>query len=271
MGYTTSFFGRIQISPPLNEAEVAYLKRFASTRRMKFREGPYFVDQPGDGGQDDGPNVIDINEPSEGQPGLWCHWVPVEDGTALTWDGGEKFREAEAWMRYVIDHFLRPGAKVASPVPPLRPHPSGLGKLLSLFRSRPAAEQVTPVWPDPQFAAFTFDHHCNGIIVASGEEYPDLWRIDVQDNVVTARYYELPGELSDNPEEGELRWDDVIFALESEPEEAIDKLDAFLEALPPDHPDRLGLAPFLRDLAGVLPPAQQEALTQLLDRRGMRA
>ncbi len=42
------------------------------------------------------------------QPGLWCHWVPNEDGTQLQWDEGEKFYEYEAWLDYLIDHFLAP-------------------------------------------------------------------------------------------------------------------------------------------------------------------
>lgn len=31
---------------------------------------------------------------------------------------------------------------------------------------------------DSQFAGFTFDH-CDGLVLASGEECPDLWRIEV--------------------------------------------------------------------------------------------
>ena len=43
-----------------------------------------------------------------GQPGLWCQWIPNDDGTALEWDGGEKFYEYEDWLRYLIEHFLAP-------------------------------------------------------------------------------------------------------------------------------------------------------------------
>jgi hypothetical protein len=39
MGYTTDFDGHIQVSPPLNADEIAYLKKFNETRRMKRTSG----------------------------------------------------------------------------------------------------------------------------------------------------------------------------------------------------------------------------------------
>jgi len=41
-------------------------------------------------------------------PGIWCQWVPTADGTAIEWDGNEKFYESEEWMRYLIGTFLQP-------------------------------------------------------------------------------------------------------------------------------------------------------------------
>jgi len=43
-----------------------------------------------------------------GQPGLWCQWIPNDEGTTLGWDEGEKFYEYEDWLRYLIEHFLAP-------------------------------------------------------------------------------------------------------------------------------------------------------------------
>ena len=104
MGYTTDFVGRIDVVPALNAEEIEYINKFADTRRMDRANGPYFVD--GDE-QDNGPDVIyDHNSPPEGQPGLWCHWVPNDDGTAIEWDGGEKFNHSAEWMAYLIEHFL---------------------------------------------------------------------------------------------------------------------------------------------------------------------
>jgi hypothetical protein len=47
MGYTTEFDGSMSISPPLNAHEIAYLRKFASSRRMDRARGPYFVDGSG--------------------------------------------------------------------------------------------------------------------------------------------------------------------------------------------------------------------------------
>lgn len=85
-------------------------------------------------------------------------WVPNEDGSDLVWDGGEKFYEADAWMAYLIEHFLRPGAHAAQ---------SG----------------------DEQFAAFSFDHVLNGEIEAQGESVDDRWLLCVVNSKVTV----LPG------------------------------------------------------------------------------
>jgi hypothetical protein len=51
MGYTTEFDGSVIISPPLNAHEIAYLRKFAASRRMDRARGPYFVDGSGPFGQ----------------------------------------------------------------------------------------------------------------------------------------------------------------------------------------------------------------------------
>lgn len=152
MGYTTDFNGAIEVSPPLNPQEVEYLRKFSDTRRMNREKGPYFVDGRGGGGQGGGDDdIIGYNEPPEGQPGLWCHWVPTEFGEDIEWDGGEKFYNSVEWMEYIIDHFLKPDG-----------HSKG----------------------QPGFEAFTFDHICNGVIYAEGEDPDDRWALRVKDNVV---------------------------------------------------------------------------------------
>lgn len=129
MGYTTEFMGSFTIEPPLTPAQVAYLNAFSGTRRVTRDaektaqrpdalreavglpvgpEGAYFVGEGGYAGQGGGPDIIDGNRPPKGQPGLWCQWVPSEDGTELKWDEGEKFYEYEAWLEYIIEHFMTP-------------------------------------------------------------------------------------------------------------------------------------------------------------------
>lgn len=138
MGYTTEFDGRFELDKPLTAAQVAYLKKFAATRRMKrdaekvaqrddpLREkvglgvgpdGAYFVGAEGFAGQGRDADILEYNSPPTGQPSLWCQWLPTEDGEAIEWDEGEKFYEYVEWIEYIIKHFLTPwGRKLAGKV-----------------------------------------------------------------------------------------------------------------------------------------------------------
>ncbi len=147
MGYTTTFEGQITIDPPLNQQEIDYLTKFADTRRMACTQGPYYVDRGTDPDRHD-LGVTDYNSPPAGQPGLWCQWVPAEDGAALQWDGGEKFYSSAEWMQYLIDHFIKPGALAKTALPFLQAN-----------------------------------HTANGSITAQGEEHGDLWTLVVSNNV----------------------------------------------------------------------------------------
>ncbi|QKW22482.1 hypothetical protein HUT16_28420 [Kitasatospora sp. NA04385] len=152
MGYQTVFTGEIAVEPPLNAHEIAYLRKFAGTRRMDRDRGPYFVDGTGYAGQGVDPDVRHHNRPPAGQPGLWCKWEPTGDGAAIGWNGGEKFYGAAEWMAYLVEHFLRPGARAAG---------------------------------EPGFGGFTFDHVLDGVIDARGEEADDVWRLVVRANEVS--------------------------------------------------------------------------------------
>lgn len=127
MGYSTDFFGSLDISPPIKPEHEAYINKFSETRRMKRNaalaetlpdetraavglpigvEGSYFVGGGGFAGQEDDASVVNHNsEPAE-QPGLWCQWV-IEDGK-LEWNGSEKFYNYVEWMEYLIAHFFKP-------------------------------------------------------------------------------------------------------------------------------------------------------------------
>lgn len=130
MGYSTDFEGQFNLDKPLTVAHAAYLKKFAETRRMQRQvnyrlvdmtdptreavglplgeEGGYFVGSTGYRGQGWDDSTSDYNSPPKGQPGLWCQWVPNEQGTAIVWDEGEKFYNYVAWIVYLIEHFLKP-------------------------------------------------------------------------------------------------------------------------------------------------------------------
>jgi hypothetical protein len=124
MGYTTDFNGSFELDRPLSSEHKAYLAKFAETRRMKRvtlktalrpdpvrhsaaldvgPEGAYYV-----GASEISSDILDFDAPPEGQPGLWCQWAPNEEGTAIVWDGGEKFYEYTAWLEYLLAHFLGP-------------------------------------------------------------------------------------------------------------------------------------------------------------------
>jgi hypothetical protein len=47
MGYTTEFDGSVSISPPLNAHEIAYLRKFAASRRMAVLRGWFGTVRPG--------------------------------------------------------------------------------------------------------------------------------------------------------------------------------------------------------------------------------
>jgi hypothetical protein len=126
MGYTTSFDGAFICTPALNPDQVAYLRKFSENRRMGLKvdelhsipdplreavglpvgvEGGYFV---GAAVQYHDPFIIDYNTPPNGQPGLWCQWIPSEDGERIEWDEGEKFYSYIEWIVYINNHFLKP-------------------------------------------------------------------------------------------------------------------------------------------------------------------
>ncbi len=94
-----------------------------------------------------------FNEAAPGQPGLHCDWVPCWGGCCLAYNGYERFYDPTAWMRYLIDHFLRPDAHASK---------SGL----------------------PSFGRFTFDHRCDGVIAGCRRDDKELFLIRVEDNEV---------------------------------------------------------------------------------------
>lgn len=158
MGYTTEFEGSIQIEPPLNAQEISFLRDFNHTRRMNRTRGPLFVRGSGFYGQGNDPDIIDYNQPHPDQPGLWCQWTPNEDGTAIEWDGGEKFYDSPGWLSYIIH----------------------------LLLAAPDAQWYIDqhIDEDLRLASFTCDHVLNGVIFAQGEDDEDQWELRVVDNTV---------------------------------------------------------------------------------------
>ena len=77
MGYTTTFEGEFRIAPALTDDDRAALAQLVGT-------------QPA------------------GAPDRHCGWEPSEDGSALRWDGSEKFSDYAEWATFLVTTFLVP-------------------------------------------------------------------------------------------------------------------------------------------------------------------
>ncbi|GHO51164.1 hypothetical protein [Ktedonospora formicarum] len=140
MGYDRTFRGFFGLDKALQPEQSAYLRRFTEMRHVPRNEellrgipDPLraLVGLPlGEGGMyftgmidEDLDAQLRTAEDSERwraeEEGLWrmeainfpssrCQWVPKFHGTAIGWDGEEKFYGAVGWLRFLIEHFLRP-------------------------------------------------------------------------------------------------------------------------------------------------------------------
>lgn len=123
MGYHTDFNGEFSCSPALSADHLAYLERFAQVRHCKRdvkvletiddplrvavglpigEEGEFFV------GDTASANATEGNGVNKHQPGVWCQWVPTEDGAEIVWDEGEKFYDYVEWIEYLVENFIKP-------------------------------------------------------------------------------------------------------------------------------------------------------------------
>ena len=162
MGYTTDFSGKFKITPKLSVEQVAYLKQFCNTRRMKRdaeiaatlpdpireavglpigAEGEYFVGGGDFMGQEHDASVVAYNTEPSSQASLWCQWEPSDDGKFLQWDGGEKFYSYVEWLTYIKDNFLTPwGCTISGDVKWRGEDPSDRGVIVATPSSITALE-----------------------------------------------------------------------------------------------------------------------------------
>ncbi|MEO5662486.1 MAG: hypothetical protein ABIR39_04310 [Nocardioides sp.] len=89
----TMFLGRIEVRPPLNEAERDHLVELAGSSST-LRGTP-------------------TGRGDSSVPFAHLAWEPCESGCCLIWNGTERAEHLTASLRFVVDHLLRPGAKVA--------------------------------------------------------------------------------------------------------------------------------------------------------------
>ena len=155
MRHATDLIGRIDIDPVLNQPEIDYLAGFARTRRFDRDGGPYVVPTDPDA-ESAGDHGDAFQRPAPEQPELWCPWAPAPNGRRLVVVARERFYAPVGWLRYLILHFLKPGAILSR---------SGL----------------------PGFEEFTFDHRLDGMVVGCGDEDEGLFAITATDNRVTTK------------------------------------------------------------------------------------
>jgi hypothetical protein len=156
------FTGALTIEPPLKADEVKALTAFFKSRRILTHGGPLDCrDLPGFHSQ-----VIDMTRPAEGQPGVWCDLKVSEDGTTLSWDDESETteRNLDAWLTYVIDHLLKPGAE---------------------FDIRERDFDLSQMSDGNLLRSFTFDHFVNGEMTGTISEADGVWKIIVKDNEVS--------------------------------------------------------------------------------------
>ena len=90
MGYQTEFMGKVELVPGLSPEQVNTLREFSEKRHE------------------------DLEQRQRSYPGYWCDWVPDALGTAIVWNGGEKFYNYVDWMKVIISEFLKPWGIKAS-------------------------------------------------------------------------------------------------------------------------------------------------------------
>jgi hypothetical protein len=81
MGYTTEFKGAFALDRPLSPEHKSVLDKLADYE------------------DDDYP---------PGCPDAYNQWEPTKDGAGIQWNGGEKFYKWEAWLRFIVDTYLKP-------------------------------------------------------------------------------------------------------------------------------------------------------------------
>jgi len=75
MGYNTNFDGQFDLNKPLSIEDHEFLTKFSENAH---------------------------------EYGCWCNWVPNEFGTAIVWDGNERFYDYIKWINYLIKSILEP-------------------------------------------------------------------------------------------------------------------------------------------------------------------
>lgn len=123
----------MRLDRPLGSNRLAYLKKFAATKRVYRdekvlgyysdpvrhgvelpvgKDGEFFVGN--DGMDPNDRSIIDEDETPASQPSEWCSWEPNDAGTELVVNSHSDFDTDVDWLKYVVDKFLVPWGHVLS-------------------------------------------------------------------------------------------------------------------------------------------------------------
>lgn len=158
MGYQTDFVGYLHMTPPLNDREITLINTISRS---------IYLDKRASGPRALGEDEEAINAVKDAAPWGWSNWTACAKGCCLSYDGGDKANHMVQWLKYLMESFLVPGAKVQSLV---------------------------------DSASLTCDHVLNGMVVGSRRDNRELYSITVRDNAVEVELL-WPGvtEWSDYP------------------------------------------------------------------------
>ncbi len=153
MGYDTEYLGHLNVTPPLNPAEVEWLSGFADWAALpdgdpfrlpmnpRAELAQAFRDR---GGAMSRPSMV---------PAGIRHWRVCADGDRISWRWAPKSNDARAALRFLVDHYLGPDATAKN-----------CGRR--------------------DFEQFTFDHRLDGVIAACRNDTDELFLITVVDSAI---------------------------------------------------------------------------------------
>ncbi len=142
-------------------------------------------------------SIVDRDFPPYTQPGLWCKWEPTEDGTALGWDGSEKFTNYVPWLEYLIRNFLKPWGYVLSGTSHWQgEHASDQGKIVVLdngvmTKKKPEPSERVELWSEPELDLYIWlgfgDHHGMMFAIAESVEQAREMLLEKSENCNNCR------------------------------------------------------------------------------------
>ncbi|MGL5930342.1 MAG: hypothetical protein ACRCY8_15535 [Dermatophilaceae bacterium] len=161
MGYDTEYLGHLEVTPPLNRAEVEWLSGFADWGALP--DGDLFMLPMNPRAA----LAVAFRNAGDGVPGPRNipygirDWRVSDDGTRISWRRAPKSNDAACTLTFLVETYLGVDAAARSS-------------------------------DHPDFAAFTFDHRLDGLIVGERDDTEELFLLEVNDSVVT-RHTIVPG------------------------------------------------------------------------------